>query len=637
MNSAPPTAETVRQHAERLLTSIGISRIVVVDDEYSEDRPEVEELLGICTELQAGQAAELPHLDHIDFETDREIWAVRVRERWQNLGETERREVLERAHSLEEEGAPEDAGDGSSEYKVPPPIPTETDVPEPEAGDTPDAAAPADSVDTRAAKSLKEILDGMEQCEFMTLSLKEWKKRSDELLANETAATTVFLFDRDFRREQEDADNEGFKLVREVQGKQGGYCGLISHTIPVGSEHEAWLQLAEEHSLMRDNFVVIAKDRLTGESPDHYSFLRMLRLVALSGRCARVKSRAWSVFKASVTAAQVAVERLSVLDFDRIVLASSRREGVWEPDTLFRVFGILMRREARVGLYQDSEILPAVAEARRISAIPEEVADALGEEKPSQEALRIQRFEIYDSDETLSRFCLPLELGDIFETSAGRRFILLTQPCDLMVRKNGKRNYDDKYGRTGALVELIVDHATSGAKESWQEVPFYNRDTGAPAYADFARVHQVQLAVLDLCALQEDGVAKIEIDAACPERLIEPWKKRYERLQSFFTTALARYEELGRKQVTDELKLLALPVPSATIRLPVTVRGKTVGYDLKRVMRLRQPWSGVLLSAFSQYQSRAAFEHPFDHLLPMEGEANGGEGPVETRRTDTLA
>ena len=617
MSSAPATAEIVRQHAERLLSSIGISRIVVVDDEYSGDRPEVEELIGICSVLPAAQAAELPYLDHIDFEADRAIWASGVRERWPDLEETAKLEVLEQARSREEKAA-------------------ETEVSDPDASNTPDAAASAESVDTRVAKSLKEILDGLNQYKFVALSLKEWKKRSDELLADEAAASTVFLFDRDFAREEEGAEDKGFDLIREVQVKEVGYCGLISHTIPVGGEYAACLQLADEHNLARDSFVVIAKERLTRESPDHYSFLRMLRLVALSARCAKVKSRAWSVFAASVTEAQAAMERLAVLDFDQIVLASSRREGVWEPDTLFRVFGILMRREARDRLYQDPEIQMAFADARRISAIPEEVADALGEEKPSHEALRIQRFETYESNETLNRFCFPLELGDIFETLAGRQYILLTQPCDLMVRKNGKRNYDTKFGRTGAFVELVVVHdETEGTKESWKEVPFYDPDTGASGYVDFAKVHQVQLAVLDLCALREDAVAAIKIDAACPERLSEPWKKRYERLQRLFAAALDRYEELGKKQVEDQLKSLALPVPSATIALAANVSGKTVEYDLKRVMRLRQPWSGVLLSAFAQYQARAAFEHPFDHRLPIEVEAKGDQGPDEKSGTDT--
>ena len=644
-SSTPPTAETERQHAEILLMSIGVSRIVVVDDEYSEGRPEVEELLGICTVLRVGQAVELPHLDDIDFEADREIWAGRVRERWPELGETERKEILERAHSLAEEGAPEAAAHGSSENKMPRPgtvaVQGETDVPEPDDGDAPDGAGPADPampVDTRAAKSLEVILDGLDKCTFVPLSLTEWRKRADELLTDDTAATTMFLFDRDFGLEQEAGENEGFNLVREVQGKGVGYCGLISHTIQLGSEYEASLQLADEHGLARDKFVVIAKERLTGEAPDQYSFLRMLRLVALSGPCAGLKSAAWSVFAASVIEAEAAVERLSVRDFDQIVLASSRREGVWEPATLFRVFGILMRQEAQTRLYKDADILRAVTEARRISAIPEKVVPALGEEKPSREALRIQRFEIYESAEALSRFYLPLELGDIFERlSTGRRYILLTQPCDLMVRRNGKRSYDDKYGRTGALVELVMGCATEGAKESWKEVPSYDQDTGAPAYADFAKVHQVQLAVLDLCALREDGVALIEIGAACPELLIDPWKKRYERLQKFFEAALDRYEKLGNKRVEDEMKSLALPVPSTTVRLAGTVRDKTVRYSLKRVMRLRQPWSGALLSAFAQYQARAAFEHPFDDRVPVEVDVDGGQRPDEEGATDTPA
>ena len=117
---------------------------------------------------------------------------------------------------------------------------------------------------------------------------------------------------------------------------------------------------------------------------------------------------------------------------------------------------------------------------------------------------------------------VPRPSLDIFEKAPGRRYILLTQPCDLMVRSNGKRVYDDRLGRTGALVELVAGNAAKEAKESWREVPFYDEDTGAPAYVDVAKVHQVQLAVLDLCASRKDGVAAIEVGADCPEQLIEP-------------------------------------------------------------------------------------------------------------------
>jgi len=644
VNSVPGETQTVRQHAQALLGAIGISRIIVVDDEYSEGRHEVEELLGICTALDAADAAKLAHFGEIDFEADREIWAEAVRKRWVELSGEARKEAITSAYAINtvqtfsgpsaaHEEQPQ-GQEGSLEH-------TPEASGQPPAGDAEmglraeqvtsvaggGAGVVPVPVDSRAAESLEEVIAGLDECVFVALSLRQWREQADQLLADEMAATTVFLFDRNFEREQQGSENEGFNLVREVQNKRIGYCGLISHTVQLGGEYDAWRQLAEEHSLSRDKFVVIAKERLTGESPDHYSFLRMLRLVALSGRCANVKAAAWKVFEESVSAAKAAMERLSVLDFDQIVFASSRREGVWEPDTLFRVFGIFMRREARTRLYQDQTVPAAVTEARRVSAIPEEVAAALGNESPSREALRIQRFETYELDETLNRFCLPLDLGDVFErASNGRRYILLAQPCDLMVRKDGKRSYEDKkFGRTGALVELLVDRTQEEAKESWAELPFYDPDTGAQAYADFAKVHQVRLAVLDLCVLSTDGAAAIEADDGCPDFVIEPWKLRCKRLRKFFAAALARYEELAGKGVKDELKVLALPALSETLRVPATVDGTTLRYGLKRVMRFRQPWSGALLTAFARYHARAAFEHPFDHRVPMSVESNDDE------------
>ena len=60
---------------------------------------------------------------------------------------------------------------------------------------------------------------------------------------------------------------------------------------------------------------------------------------------------------------------------------------------------------------------------------------------------------------------------------------------------------------------------------------------------------------------------------------------------------------------------------STTVEVRATVAEKEVTYDLERVMRLRQPWSGALLTALAHYQARAAFEHP----LPQRPEADEGD------------
>ena len=260
----------------------------------------------------------------------------------------------------------------------------------------------------------------------------------------------------------------------------------------------------------------------------------MLRLAALSGRYGHVKSKAWSIFESSLDVAKSAMERLSVLDFDRMVFASSREESVWEPDTLLRVFGILMRREARSRLHTDEEFLRAVETARRVSDAPDRVAKALEGDGDSIEALETQRFEIYESGVELNRFRTPIGLGDIFQIGPdGKLCILLAQPCDLVVRKCGKRNYEtSKLRRMATGAELVRGKKTK--RESWGRLPCFEEETGKHAFVNFGKVHQLPLAVLDLCAVNEDGSAAINASAEVPDGLIEPWKKRYKNCSVSF-------------------------------------------------------------------------------------------------------
>ena len=94
----------------------------------------------------------------------------------------------------------------------------------------------------------------------------------------------------------------------------------------------------------------------------------------------------------------------------------------------------------------------------------------------------------------------------------------------------------------------------------------------------------------------------------------------YKELHRVFKTALGRWEQLGNRQVDNELKSLALPRFSTTVRVDAAVEGEIVQYGLKRVMRLRQPRSGALLTSFAQYQARAAFKHVFGPRPDVEDE-----------------
>lgn len=651
MSSQATVLEDVRANAQLLLQSIGVRRIVVVDDEYASENISVEELIGICQALPSETAATIPSLEGVPFDAEPDVWAATLREKWDGLEAGKQAEVLRRARLLRENGssgkdllfdaddpqagAPGDRvkrdttpearpiDDGAAESKG-----------ETEEDETPTLNAtgqqPSDPKrDAAAALGLQELLAGLPYFTFETLSLGQWKNARDEYFSDqEEARHTLFLFDRDFRRENASSD-EGLNLVREVQGLGASLCGLITHTVSLGAEYEAWDSLSRDHDLDRDRFLVIAKQRLSvDDDVTHYSFLRMVRLAALSSRCGAMKNAAWRVFADSVEAAKDVMERVSVLDFDQIVLASSRREGVWEPDTLFRIFSVFMRREARRRMHEDGEAdLPSkVRDARSISAIPGEDEDVYGKEPPCQEAIRVHRFEQFESPELLNRHHLPIDLGDIFQDARGTQYILLSQPCDLMVRANGRRAYDDKCIRQVVLAEIVQTSGDKVPKESWEKIDWYDETTGMPAYVNFAKTHDVRLAVLDLCVLNQGGEASIDVNGAPPNELIDPWQKHYDRVRQVFKKALGRYRDLEQKTVDDDTNRLLLPAASLSARFDVSVNGDVVSYELKRVGRLMQPRAGAILTRFAQYRSRAAFEHDLDHRTTKT--ATGGDADL---------
>lgn len=585
--------DRVCSNAKTLLDTVGVSRIVVVDDEYADG---VERLLGICAELKSAEAAGLPHLAGVPFAAPYEVWSEQVRGTWEGLDRDARREALVAALHFESARGDAAATGGS---------------------------AGSYAADDLAAACLEEILGSLGDCDFVTLSLGQWEECRERMLTDEAAPRTLFLFDRGYGDERAGTDDEGFGLIREVQKSGSGYCGLITHTVSVGEEYQAWETLARQNDLDRDRFVVVSKGRLNTDPPDYYGFLAMLRLAALGARYAQVRSMAWSIVKASLGEVKSTVDNLTVLDFDKMVFASSRREGVWEPHTLFRVFEILMRREADIRLHGDSTVSEAFARARRVSASPGEIAEALVTQSEPSQALRMQRYEMYDAGEELNAWHTPIGLGDIFRIgSGGNHYILLGQPCDLVVRSKGLRNHEDsELGPMVAVAEIARGEEKKGT--IWGRLPFYEESTGDSAFANYGRVHQVRLAVLDLCVFRRDGLAAIDVAGDYPDALIGTWRKRHRKLRRYFDRALKLHRKLAVAGLGPKAESLALPGASTTLQIGRTVCDATVKYEVTRVMRLRQPWSAALLTEFSHYEARAAFEHYFGERVdaaPMDGD-----------------
>jgi hypothetical protein len=221
----------------------------------------------------------------------------------------------------------------------------------------------------------------------------------------------------------------------------------------------------------------------------------------------------------------------------------------------------------------------------------------------------IQRLELYDDVAYLNRFHMPIEMGDIFQTSAGKEYILIAQPCDLMVR-----------GQTGCRKQTVNEafiaeiRPTPGKKVPGRspvfELPFYS-ENGDPAFVDFRHFRSTRLWILDLCVFNLDGVARLVVGADCPKAVIPSWRKYYPRLQ-----------KIVREYRTSFPTATLDPPPGVTadsvFRIDSYKSGADVEYDCRRVGRLASARATALLSEFASYLCRAVFEHDFEVRSQLE-------------------
>src|SRR6202041_2693797 len=291
------------------------------------------------------------------------------------------------------------------------------------------------------------------------MSRKRWEAEKDKIFGS-NKPLILLLVDEDFSKEPGGSRSDGLKIIKEVI-KQGNpdvfLCGLLSHGYSASDVHQQWTELCEREGLDKSRFVLIPK-WLLDEDPDGLmTFLRLTKLAVLNRPADQLKQRASEILSKAQTAAAKDLSSIDIYDFDHIVFRSSEQEGIWEPDTLFRVFGLFHRDETRRAAKGDDGFHELAARIRVISQIatPTQVT-------PSFNTWKIQRMELYEDSEYLNPYCLPIELGDIFEKSGGtsKQYILLSQACDLMVRSTGDRHFAMTEGLFAEVVKGEQDLRT---------------------------------------------------------------------------------------------------------------------------------------------------------------------------------
>ena len=559
---------------EAILSALNVQKVVCVDDAY-DDAATIEDVLAgaaaLTTEALRGV---FPEIGDAKLD-DPDVRAARLRAIWETLDAKKREERAEAVLA---------------------------------------AARMVDGQDTDDLGDASVLHELIPKGKLLTLSPRQWEERKELLLREAPAQRTLFLFDQVM---SEGGDREaGIKIIASLLASNDSgalICGLLTHTVTPESQPQEWQNLSRTHNIKRDRFVVVPKQWLR---KDPVVFAQILKLVALSPDFAVMKDMTRKIMTDAAKAAATKVDDIDIHEFDHIVFRVSAEEGLWEPDMLFRLHAMFHRAESRRLAHQDGELEKTAARLRSVSHIPTD-----GSSYPAPNTWAIQRQELYESAEYLNGNHLPVELGDVFtktDAESKKVFILLAQPCDLMVRGTGRRHPELDHV---ALVEIAQGEDAKGYAE---EVAYFGLTPGEQRwFCRVKQVHYVPACMLDLCVFQSDGRAAILLDGPAPGAARPAWQQRFAMLQKVYRRLAKKLDLLSpAKGDTREVLQTKSEIRKAVIGDLVNAgpfRGQLVEKDghtmvefnCKRVSRLSRSYALSLLMAYTSCLGRAALDTDF--------------------------
>jgi len=581
------SVETIK----KLFTTTKIKRIVYVDDHFEKNVDHVIELVAVGKESDKLLAI-AGLFPGVNLEDERPVWESDLRNQWSELAAPKQTSLVRQLHEL--------------------------------------GIVPAD-VDQEAADALRRLIP--DDVEYYPVPPSAWVSGGGEWLEQASAdARLLCLFDRELshRPPDEEIALDGLAMlddaVRTVGAKSDDYDGRVifgvySHKFSISDEQSKGAQISNEKGYRADLFLPISKERRS----DLGKLAEGIQLTVLNLYAGAMKGVVKTAMKAACDAAISELDSLDVLDFDDMILHSSLREGVWEGETLLRLFLLLQQREGWKGLATQAIADKFNAQVR----IAREIADPRLARKESNDKLfNLRKLELYEEGNSLNGFHAPLRLGDIFEATTKYRYILLAPPCDLMVRSHSNKGPGLRSANLKAELFRIADTTDEKAKElSANELSvcafLKHYKKGKLGRILFKERLILPIEILDLAVLNNEGACRIDLanPPAMPAQFQPAWQARHGLLLTHFQEFAKPLVKLAPLLADQELNADTCEAlgkikssylnPSGMIPKAPTFQNDVLDFQLKRVAHYRTSVSQHLLTAYAHFVSRPAEEHDF--------------------------
>jgi hypothetical protein len=430
-----------------------------------------------------------------------------------------------------------------------------------------------------------------------TFSLGEWT--SGGVIEFQSAGEeTLFLVDKEFGREG--GGMSGDQVLKDlVTGNPKAFCIMLTHTCKEGDQEQRRVAIAQAESLDAFRFSVVSKQQ-SGDTHDvDGRFSRAIYAVMTHRFTGEIAHAISDTIRTSAQSAAGELAKQSVFDLDQALFENSNREGVPEFDVVLRIFHI-QERQAMNQTLSEPELQNRLRAARGFRQATSELRKQWPQSVADMSTFREwRRHEVLEDGSPLNQLHAPLACGDVFEsqTYPARRYIFLAQPCDLMVREDGKRR--NEVGLLAQVLEADIMVASSAAGGRYYDIKGV---FGADKMwrVDFQKITVTDTSVMDLAVFNPDGALRLTRDH--PQPLIAfpaGWQTRFEKIKRKL------FPKAG------EIKPLSFGMGANIHALAPTMGPDAIVYPLRRTGRLESSTATAILAAWASFQTRAALEHDF--------------------------
>lgn len=480
--------------------------------------------------------------------------------------------------------------------------------------------------DLQASRIIENLF---ESTKIQKLSPSQWETDKNDILSTLNSEKLLFLFDNNWG---DTFQNSGITTIQQLLlnatiQQDNFMCGLFTHTVLPQEEYKKRCELTNTYKIEDDKFLVISKQH------EEKSFVSSLRTTALLPTLLLLKKKIYEHIKnATSIIEENFVKELDIVDLEYIAMEKTKQEGEWEPNIIYRIHKNKHLSKFKNNILNDpstQECISIIREIRKISATEAPIS-------PTPKTKELMYTELYDT--SINQYNCPLKLGDIFQIK-NKYYILLNQPCDLMIRSDGKRSFDE-HKIFANLVQ--IQKANDGPKNTQSILLDYFLNSEDKYIVSFPEMHQIEFNILDLSTYHIEGKCEIDLTKKeCVPHRLQSITNRYKYIhrdmeKKFeFCLSLLKQAKLLKdiKKISDKNKLpeclsaISSDITTTDIREQlikslfsngtlscqpkIEDHSKKLRFEVQRVSRLSQEKANEILLYFTYYHSRPAHQLDF--------------------------